>query len=87
MNLRSRTTIQRIFMQLHTLLVAAAFIAFGQPSARGADASDWPSYNRTLTSARFSPLDTITTKNGICALSTRWNISLSNSGGIADPSA
>ena len=29
----------------------------------GANAGDWPSYNRTLTSERFSPLSQINTKN------------------------
>jgi alcohol dehydrogenase (cytochrome c) len=33
-----------------------------EPSA-GANASDWPSYNRTLTSERYSPLNQINTKN------------------------
>jgi alcohol dehydrogenase (cytochrome c) len=31
--------------------------------APGAAAADWPSYNRTLTSERFSPLSQINTKN------------------------
>jgi alcohol dehydrogenase (cytochrome c) len=31
--------------------------------APGAPAGDWPSYNRTLTSERFSPLSEINTKN------------------------
>jgi alcohol dehydrogenase (cytochrome c) len=34
----------------------------GAPSA-GAAAEDWPSYNRTLTSERYSPLSQINTKN------------------------
>jgi PQQ-dependent dehydrogenase (methanol/ethanol family) len=50
-------------MQHHTLLVAATLIAFGLPTAYATDGKDWPSYNRTLTSERFSALDTITTKN------------------------
>jgi alcohol dehydrogenase (cytochrome c) len=35
--------------------------AVGQPS--GAAAEDWPSYNKTLTSERFSDLSQINTKN------------------------
>ena len=36
--------------------------ATGTPQAPAADA-DWPSYNRTLTSERYSPLGQITTEN------------------------
>jgi alcohol dehydrogenase (cytochrome c) len=32
-------------------------------SSAGASASDWPSYNRTLTSERYSPLNQINTRN------------------------
>ena len=34
-----------------------------EAASAGADAGDWPSYNRTLTSERYSPLNQITTKN------------------------
>lgn len=35
----------------------------GTPAAATDSAADWPSYNRTLTSNRFSPLDEITPRN------------------------
>jgi PQQ-dependent dehydrogenase (methanol/ethanol family) len=50
-------------MPRHALLVTAIVAACGLPSASAADGKDWPSYNRTLTSERYAPLDTINTKN------------------------
>jgi len=41
-------------------VVASASAA---PAAPNASAGDWPSYNKTLTSERYSPLDQINTKN------------------------
>lgn len=62
-NARVFAPIQRIYMPLRPLLVVATLIAFGHPPTYAADTGDWPSYNRTLTSERFSSLATITTKN------------------------
>ena len=50
-------------MQRLSLLTAATLIAFGLSTAHAANRADWPSYNRTLNSDRFSPLDAITTRN------------------------
>jgi len=49
----------------------------GLPPASGAAETDWPTYNRTLTSERFAALDTINTKmsrnSGSCVATTRAN--------------
>ena len=42
---------------------AAAPSPPAEAASAGANAGDWPSYNRTLTSERFSPLSQINTKN------------------------
>jgi alcohol dehydrogenase (cytochrome c) len=42
---------------------AAAPSIIAEPPAPGAAEGDWPSYNRTLLSQRFSPLNQIDTKN------------------------
>lgn len=42
---------------------AAAALAARDPSAQADAGKDWPSYNRTLTSNRYSPLDQITPQN------------------------
>lgn len=50
-------------MPRHFLLLAAIAVTFCLPVAHADANKDWPSYNRTLTSDRFTPLDTITAKN------------------------
>ena len=45
------------------VFLVAAFAFSSLPTAQAADGTDWPSYNRTLTSERFAPVDTITPKN------------------------
>ncbi|GAA0715836.1 pyrroloquinoline quinone-dependent dehydrogenase [Dokdonella soli] len=50
-------------MSYRTVLAIAIVTAFAIPSVRAADTKDWPSYNRTLTSERYTPLDAINTKN------------------------
>ena len=50
-------------MPRHVLLVTAIALACSQAAVHAADGKDWPSYNRTLTSERFAPLDAINTKN------------------------
>ena len=42
---------------------AAAPLPPAEAPSAGAAAEDWPSYNRTLTSERYSPLSQINTKN------------------------
>jgi alcohol dehydrogenase (cytochrome c) len=43
--------------------IPASIDRSAEADARSADAASWPSYNRTLTSVRFSPLSQINTKN------------------------
>jgi alcohol dehydrogenase (cytochrome c) len=50
-------------MLLRTILVVAGISACNLPLVTNAAEKDWPTYNRTLTSERFSPLATINTKN------------------------
>src|SRR5258708_4942748 len=50
------------------------------PAFTGAASSDWPSYNRTLTSERFSPLSTVNVKNAdqlkvVCTYDTGQQVS------------
>ncbi|MGH8141573.1 MAG: hypothetical protein ACREU2_03500, partial [Steroidobacteraceae bacterium] len=62
---------QGFWCRAATLACAAAVLgavgalpgAVRMASAAGAAPSDWPSYNRTLTSDRFSPLAEINTGN------------------------
>ena len=42
----------------HVSTAIAVLLAAGAASAHAAE-DDWPSYNRTLTSERFSPLKTL----------------------------
>jgi PQQ-dependent dehydrogenase (methanol/ethanol family) len=50
---------------MHKLLcsIGAVSAALAAPLSHAAAPSDWPSYNRTLSSERFSPLDQITSAN------------------------
>ena len=50
-------------MHRDALLVAAIITIVSLPTANADDGKDWPSYNRTLTSERFSALDAIDTGN------------------------
>src|SRR5688572_31583131 len=54
-------------MRILILVVVATFVAVcaaaPKPEARQSASTDWPSYNRTLTSERFAPLATITPDN------------------------
>jgi alcohol dehydrogenase (cytochrome c) len=49
--------------EVNSAYKAATTAAAQPPSAASSQAADWPSYNKTLTSERFSPLDQINTKN------------------------
>ena len=42
---------------------ATVCAAVSKPEAPRSESTDWPSYNRTLTSERFAPLDMITVNN------------------------
>jgi PQQ-dependent dehydrogenase (methanol/ethanol family) len=50
-------------MRRTIMTILAASTALVAPSVHAQTAGDWPSYNRTLTSDRFSPLATITPQN------------------------
>jgi len=51
-------------MSLKTLVASIAFVfVSAAPAGANAAAADWPSYNRTLTGDRYSPLDAINTRN------------------------
>ncbi|HWS66790.1 MAG TPA: PQQ-binding-like beta-propeller repeat protein [Steroidobacteraceae bacterium] len=50
-------------MSPNTVLAIAALAFAGLPPASSAAETDWPAYNRTLTSERFAALDAINTKN------------------------
>src|SRR5271170_601480 len=47
----------------HTGAAAVVPSPPAEAASAGANAGDWPSYNRTLSSERYSPLNQITTKN------------------------
>src|SRR5271170_2787663 len=47
----------------HTGAAAVVPSPPAEAASAGANAGDWPSYNRTLSSERYSPLSQITTKN------------------------
>jgi PQQ-dependent dehydrogenase (methanol/ethanol family) len=50
-------------LKLAAVLTAAAVLQSSPSTAQAPAASDWPSYNRTLTSERFSPLSALNRSN------------------------